>query len=338
VWKFFVAGAALLIDYILEICRCMSKLRFLCIVNSYDLLKFVLIFIITSILGLAVWTVRKKFERAKNSDIGGWKDLYSERKNIIKFLGIIFLNMFIVFIFSNKIYTSKNTGISVLNCGDGFSAVISRGSSNILVLCTGTSHRFKHYALTNFLNKANICSLDMLILPRFDLNYYDVLCKITDVYTPKTVVVPERYDLEEKAKIINEITRTCEKRVLGQGFEMKLYEDTEMKIFRFGEKIWIHMKSNERDILFCPDGGDVSYIPEKFRKCSFFVSYGLPNNFYLLNILDTAIISCVKSDYPILEEKIQRHGIKNFFTSKSGNINIILRDSGENYLWEEKNA
>jgi hypothetical protein len=214
--------------------------------------------------------------------------------------------------------------ISVLDSSDNFSAVISKSGKNTVIYCCGNYPKYRD--ISNYLYNINSYELDFFILPDFNFEHFKTVKKVMDEYGAKYMIIPNKYEFDEEAEMINNFK--CQKYLFDKNFRFSVYNDINVLIFKVENKPWIYMEVYNKKILCSLNGGDILKIPEEFRNADILISSGLPSNFSGIQGLKDIIFCSNKKAYSTLENKINYHNISNFYAGKSGNVKLRLKKSG----------
>lgn len=303
IWKLSGIINLCIIKYMNYVCNFLSRISFLRVFLGHHYIE---VFILIGLLVLGITFIIDKFR---------------------KYMKIVFLsvvNILIVFCLCSRISKMDDVIISVLNSSDNFSVVLSNDRKNTVIYCSGDYPKYKD--ISNYLYNINSYKLDFFILPKFNIEQYKTVNKVVEEYGSNYMVVPNKYEFDEEAKMINSFR--CKKYLFDESFKFSIYNDVNICVFKIDNKSWVYIEVYNNKILCCLEGGNILNLPDEFKVADILISSGLPISFNNVQGLKDIIFCSSKKNYNILKNKISYHNINSLNTGKSGNIKIRFKRSG----------
>ncbi|MDR1628350.1 MAG: ComEC family competence protein [Oscillospiraceae bacterium] len=303
IWKLSGIVNLCIIKYMDCICGFLAKISFLRIFLGYH---FIELFLLISILVLGITFISDKFRK------------------YVKIVLLSISNILVILCLCSRFFEADDVVVSVLDSSDNFSAVLSKNRKNIVIYCCGDYPKYKD--ISDYLYNINSYKLDFFILPGFDSEHFKTVNKVMDEYGAKYMIVPDKYEFDEEARMVNSFK--CQKYLFDKSFRFSVYNDINVFVFKVENKPWLYMEVYDKKILCCLEGGDILKIPEKFRNASILISSGLPNNFSDIKGIKDIIFCSNKKAYSTLKNKINYHNINNFYAGTSGNVKLRFKKTG----------
>ncbi len=199
----------------------------------------------------------------------------------VRMTSLLSVILFLIGFFSNMIATKDKISLSVLDVGKGLSIVVRR-NDRAMVLSSGGS-KYMESKVTNFLSLHHVDKIDYMMIPTLNNDSCLFADKILQKYCPYTVSFPENDN------VVNKITMSLLPQDTTYRFDKSLdvnvWGCVHVDAFSYKKRSVLLLTIYGVRVLICPNGVDVSKLPENFKSCDFFVVSSVPKNQEEINSL-----------------------------------------------------
>ncbi len=216
-------------------------------------------------------------------------------------------------IFSYQIFYRGVNKISIIDCGDGVSCIISKNNRSVVLAFLGEKPYL--YNLETTICCSNPQSLDYFSAIQCEENSEEFLRNVLGAIKPKTLLISKDIKIEVPNAIY-----------FGDFSESSLWGDSlEIKTQKVNDHIYTKIVADKSSFLIIPSGGDVSEVPEKWRNVDVLISRGLPINFKYLNF-KKIIIYGSRDTVANCRKKLPAN-VKIFNLGYYGKLNVVATEN-----------
>lgn len=216
-------------------------------------------------------------------------------------------------IFSYQVFYSGLHKISVIECGDGISCIISKNNRRAILAFLGEKPYL--YNLETDICCSNPQSLDYFSAIQCGKKSEEFLENVFGAIEPKTCLISKNVDVQAPNAIY-----------FGDFSKSSLWDDSlKIKTKKINNHIYTEIVADKSSFLIIPSGGDVSELPEEWRNIDGLISQGLPMNFEKLDFKNIIIygsrdtVANCRKKLPI--------NVKMFNLGYYGRLNIIATEN-----------
>lgn len=176
--------------------------------------------------------------------------------------------------------TGYNTAVlKVYDVGNGVTASIECGSNISFISCGGSKNSC--YDIINSVS-GDFSSIDCIIIPDAKLKYSRYLPQLISEFDVSNILV---YDKDTKNQKMLESYDGSSRNTFGGNcrFTVSLNPDTSAEIINIDSVTYQYINFKDETLLFVPSNGDISLLPEKYRKCDCLLIDSAVKNTELLN-------------------------------------------------------
>lgn len=181
--------------------------------------------------------------------------------------------------FSYQIINRDKITLTAVDVGTGCSLVLSKNSHAAVLACGGEDYESNH--LKSYLDEQNIKKLDYLVLSDLKEGTSNYSQDVIKKYDPYYVVLPETDEIDSR------LSRTIADKSNSIYFTEKsvinLWNNVNITVINSDEQSFLYLNINDIKILVCPSGGNMSYIPQKYKTCNIFIEGVYPEKLDAIN-------------------------------------------------------
>lgn len=182
-------------------------------------------------------------------------------------------------ILSYQILNENKTSLATVDVGTGCSVVLSKSGHAAVLACGG--EEYEGGKLNTYLESQNIKKLDYLVLSDLKEKTSCYAKDIINKYEPDHVVLPHSNDIDSRlSRTIADKSNLC---YFYQQSNVKCWDNVNMAIVNYGEQSFIYLTVEGVNVLICPSGGNMSYIPPEYNSCDIFIEGVFPEKLNYIN-------------------------------------------------------
>lgn len=303
----FIAVSGFLTNYILNTAEKISALPFSVIKLTYE---FVPVCIIVSVIILVLFLT-----------------VFKGKKHILAALYIAcVILIFGVGSITEKILKGNSIKLSIIDCGQGLSVLMSDNENTAVLFCGGSYD--KAYNIKNYIDDCGSNCIDYMLI---NGNDEDTGCYALDILENYEVNTIHVYDEEKLTERVYRLAEDCPKIIYGSTnkdvTEIVHIYDIDINIYNTENCCAVYFEIYGYDYLICSKDTDLGYLPKDWLKADYLIADGVPKNVQKIDV-DNIIISDTASG---TEDAIEIYGENNniYYTAGCGNISIRIYNSGK---------
>lgn len=248
----------LLINYITTCAKILAALPFSSVSTAQP---FLLFFAASTLLIFAIDLILKKELKIRKTPI------------LLSFI------LLLVGCFSHQILNKDIITLTTVDVGSGCSLVLTKNNHAAVLSCGGES--FEGGKLTTCLNNKNIKNLDYLVLSDLKERTSCYSKDIIKKYNPNLVILKESSDVDNRlSRAIADSSNSC---YFDEKSNIKFWDNITLKVINSDEQSFMYLTINDVNLLICPSGGNLSYIPNEYTSCDIFIEGVYPTELDSIN-------------------------------------------------------
>ncbi len=260
-------------------------------------------------------------------------------RNIKSYIRVIFIVFYSVLIFITGYFIEyeikkDSVKISVMDCGNGMTFVLSDYSHTLLFSCGGESKSYNN--IRTFINDLPVTDIDYMLLWDKKRNTSSYARRILKDYRVNTIHV---YDEDKLSDGLQDLYSDCNNIIKSKQSDNKIMK-TGNDSFSFSVYNTVSCKAAllnvyDKDILILQSGTDCLKIPEEWRRADFLIDGG--------NLCNTDVLQCKRAvisdkaemiltdmdEIPVIQDNI-------YFTGGFGNLGLRIYNDGRTDIRREK--
>ena len=302
----FIALTGLLVNYITTVARYISELPFSVIKLSED---FVPICITVSVILFALIF-----------------SLYKGKKYIAAGFYIICVTViFVIGAVTDKILERGSIKISIMDCGDGLTVIMTDKEDVSVLFCGGSYDRL--YDIKNYLSDSGIRNINYMLIYGDNKNISGYASDIIEEYDVDNIQVYDEKKLNERLKYL---AGECPNVIYGNTGDIETVHmyNTDIHICSTNNSCAMYFELYGNDFLICSKNTDCSFLPKNRLNADYFVVEGYAENFRELSvgrIIVSDTYENIQNDIGMYDENM-RDNI--YYTAGCGNIALRIYESG----------
>ena len=210
-------------------------------------------------------------------------------KDIFPYRKLVCILCFITLVISSVIYNIYNIDrikITILNCGNGYSIVITKNNDCVILGCGGSDGNA--YTLSNYLENNNIDNIDYLIIPKTNGEYSRYFKQLGSNFNISQLGV---YNSESITSAYEEILSSYNIEYLEQYRNINIWDNIQIDFYKAKSQVWSRIIVCDYSLLICPSSSDFNLLPEIWIKNNICIMTDMTKNFNLSSC-DMLILSC----------------------------------------------
>ena len=210
-------------------------------------------------------------------------------KDIFPYRKLVCILCFITLVISSVIYNIYNIDrikITILNCGNGYSIVITKNNDCVILGCGGSDGNA--YTLSNYLENNNIDNIDYLIIPKTNGEYSRYFKQLGSNFNISQLGV---YNSESITSAYEEILSSYNIEYLEQYRNINIWDNIQIDFYKAKSQVWSRIIVCDYSLLICPSSSDFNLLPENWIKNNICIMTDMTKNFDLSSC-DMLILSC----------------------------------------------
>lgn len=244
-------------------------------------------------------------------------------------IGVCAVTAVLVVLYSiDTILNSEKIIFSVLDVGDGLTVTVK--TSDSLLLLNSYGEKYQYNAIKSELSEYDCIACMIDIAPSTaKYNYCERIVREFDVQSILLYDI-SRFDLDYGYTRYTGVSTT----MISNDYTLRVCDGAEIKLITVDDITWEYLNIYDCEILICPQGSDISDLPDEYKSPDIAVISGIPEGFDLINT-DYVVVSNYGNDCIEAKASVEESGNTAAVTNGLGRIDFTFDSDGSIELERE---